>query len=38
MKFIHGLAIAMFLLCGLTSQAQQTVATNTNTVVPPLVN
>jgi hypothetical protein len=38
MKLIHGLAIAMFLVCSLTSRAQQTVATNTNVVVPPLVN
>jgi hypothetical protein len=31
-------AVFLFLLCGLFSQAQQTVATNTNVVVPPLVN
>jgi hypothetical protein len=31
-------AVILFLLCSLFSQAQQTVATNTNVVVPPLVS
>jgi hypothetical protein len=31
-------AVVLFVLCSLFSQAQQTVATNTNVVVPPLVN
>jgi hypothetical protein len=31
-------AVFLFLLCSLFSQAQQTVATNTNVVVPPLVS
>jgi hypothetical protein len=40
MKQIHvGRVVLMMLLCaGLSSQAQQTVATNTNVVVPPLMN
>ena len=40
MKQIHAriLLVTMLLCAGLSSPAQQTVATNTNVVVPPLVN
>jgi hypothetical protein len=39
MKQVHvASAVFMLLLCGLFVQAQQTVATNTNVAVPPLVN
>jgi trimeric autotransporter adhesin len=43
MKQVHGVVSAMLLLCALFSQiqpgyAQQTISTNTDVVVPPLVN
>src|ERR1700678_2143257 len=38
MKKVHVVACSLLLLCSLLGQAQQTISTATDAVVPPLVN